>query len=81
MSMYGSLDDDLAREVTQIVKSNTNQVYCPVLTTDEAANHLGVDETTALEALTASYEVGYLDKKRIASSSSSSEDTELFVWW
>lgn len=73
---YGGLEDDLAREATQAVKQNTNRVYSPVLTTSEVAAHIGVDDSTALEALTASSEVGYLSRKAVGE-----DDGDLFVWW
>lgn len=71
---YSDLEDDLAREATQTVRGNVNKFYSPVLTTSEVASHIGVDETTALEALTSSYEVGYLSRKEVG-------DDGDYVWW
>lgn len=73
---YGGLEDDLAREATQAVKQNTNRVYSPVLTTSEVAAHIGVDDSTALDALTSSEEVGYISKKRVGDA-----DDAPLVWW
>lgn len=73
---YADLDDDLAREATQAVRRHTNRVYSPVLSTSEVAAHIGVDDTTALEALMASHDVGYISRKEVGE-----DDDESYVWW
>lgn len=78
MPLYGDLDHhhEHAAEATQAVKQNTNTRYNPVITSEEVASHIGVDESTAREALEVSEQVGYISRKRIGDA-----DDAPLVWW
>lgn len=78
MSMYSDLDHkhEFASEATRVVKRHTNRVYSPILSSEEVAAHLSVDESTAREALEVSEETGYISKKRVGDA-----DDAPLVWW
>ncbi|ELY50604.1 hypothetical protein C492_22552 [Natronococcus jeotgali DSM 18795] len=46
-----TMSDELVREARRFVKHETNSRYEPVVFTSEIAEHLGVSEKEAIEAL------------------------------